>query len=389
MKETIEYLPFGSYRDRQDLDGSFPNVNYTFTDQEDDDETGFYNYRARLYDPLLGRFISADSIVPEPGNLQAFNRYSYCVNNPLIYVDPSGHSFWDDVGDFFSNVGDSLSDPKVLVGIAICAVAFYAAGTIIAAIENAAAASASATTGGWAVAQMTAFSAAQIHAAAGAAAGGINAAICGTDIGKGVLIGGISGGLAKYAGAGLFGGSSPALANTPLNELGVRMGVGAITGGMASGIYGGNIGQGMGQGAVMAGMGCVFNDWFDDAVMPWMRKMWTRYIKPTYADTSFGYSFSGAAVSVGIMGTRDAYYKYICAGAASIGPIASHMWGSANLSEGLFVAFQVSGTGYGAQGGYSFGGFAPGDKGGFFAEGGPSAPGGSLLFCRVWGPYRY
>jgi RHS repeat-associated protein len=90
QKETIEYYPFGSYRARS-TSQPFPKVNYTFTDQEDDDETDLYNYDARFYDPQIGRFISADSIVPEPGDLQAFNRYSYCVNNPLIYTDPSGH----------------------------------------------------------------------------------------------------------------------------------------------------------------------------------------------------------------------------------------------------------------------------------------------------------
>jgi len=40
---------------------------------------------------MIGRFISADSIVPNPNNPQSFNRYSYCLNNPLRYVDPSGH----------------------------------------------------------------------------------------------------------------------------------------------------------------------------------------------------------------------------------------------------------------------------------------------------------
>lgn len=129
VKETIEYLPFGSYRVRQDLDGSFPNVNYTFTDQEDDDETGFYNYRARLYDPLLGRFISADSIIPEPGNLQAFNRYSYCVNNPLVYTDPSGHWFGIDdlfaavVGAVVGGVSAAISGDNILEGAAIGAAA--------------------------------------------------------------------------------------------------------------------------------------------------------------------------------------------------------------------------------------------------------------------------
>jgi hypothetical protein len=44
-----------------------------------------------LYDPQIGRFISADTIVPRPGDLQSLNRYSYCVNNPLVYTDPTGH----------------------------------------------------------------------------------------------------------------------------------------------------------------------------------------------------------------------------------------------------------------------------------------------------------
>jgi hypothetical protein len=45
----------------------------------------------RWYDAQLGRWISADSIVPEPGNPQNFNRFAYVLNNPLKYVDPSGH----------------------------------------------------------------------------------------------------------------------------------------------------------------------------------------------------------------------------------------------------------------------------------------------------------
>jgi len=48
-------------------------------------------YNARWYDPVIGRFISADTIVPQPGNPQSLNRYSYTANNPLRFVDPSGH----------------------------------------------------------------------------------------------------------------------------------------------------------------------------------------------------------------------------------------------------------------------------------------------------------
>jgi len=50
-----------------------------------------YDYGARFYDPALGRFISADTVVPGAGNPQALNRYAYVRNNPLRYTDPTGH----------------------------------------------------------------------------------------------------------------------------------------------------------------------------------------------------------------------------------------------------------------------------------------------------------
>ena len=46
---------------------------------------------ARRYDPVPGRFIQPDTIVPNPGDPQALNRYSYAANNPVRYTDPSGH----------------------------------------------------------------------------------------------------------------------------------------------------------------------------------------------------------------------------------------------------------------------------------------------------------
>jgi RHS repeat-associated protein len=55
------------------------------------DATGLYYYNARYYDPMIGRFISPDIIVQSPANPQTLNRYSYCLNNPLKYRDPSGH----------------------------------------------------------------------------------------------------------------------------------------------------------------------------------------------------------------------------------------------------------------------------------------------------------
>jgi RHS repeat-associated protein len=67
-----------------------PQVAPKYTGQELDAASGLYYYRARWYDPALGRFIQADSIVPAPGNPQSLNRYAYVYNNPLRYTDPSG-----------------------------------------------------------------------------------------------------------------------------------------------------------------------------------------------------------------------------------------------------------------------------------------------------------
>ncbi len=54
---------------------------------------GLINMNGRLYDPYLQRFLSPDPYVQEPFNLQNYNRYAYCLNNPLMYTDPSGESF--------------------------------------------------------------------------------------------------------------------------------------------------------------------------------------------------------------------------------------------------------------------------------------------------------
>ena len=61
-----------------------------YTDQELDGESGLYNYDARLYDPVIGRFVSVDPVIKDIYDPQYLNPYSYVRNNPLIYTDPSG-----------------------------------------------------------------------------------------------------------------------------------------------------------------------------------------------------------------------------------------------------------------------------------------------------------
>jgi len=81
-----KYLPYGQIRSTT---GTLP-TDKGFTGQRLDG-TGLMYYGARYYSAVLGRFISADTLVPGAGNPQALNRYSYTLNNPLKYIDPSGH----------------------------------------------------------------------------------------------------------------------------------------------------------------------------------------------------------------------------------------------------------------------------------------------------------
>ena len=85
--ESADFLPFGVQRSH-----SGANIaKHKYTDQEEDAETGLYNYNARLYDPALGLFITPDTLVGNPYDPQNLNRYTYARNNPLTFIDPSGH----------------------------------------------------------------------------------------------------------------------------------------------------------------------------------------------------------------------------------------------------------------------------------------------------------
>src|SRR5262249_34124490 len=56
-------------------------------------DVGLVHLNGRVYDPLIGRMMSADPMVPDPLNGQAWNRYSYVINNPLALTDTNGYCF--------------------------------------------------------------------------------------------------------------------------------------------------------------------------------------------------------------------------------------------------------------------------------------------------------
>ncbi|RHX90289.1 hypothetical protein DLM76_20725 [Leptospira yasudae] len=85
----VSYEPYGSIN-RNDSYG--PDIfRYKYTGQVEDKETGLYFYKSRYYDPTLGRYLQADSVV-DPKSVNGQNRYMYVEGNPVGATDPSGHS---------------------------------------------------------------------------------------------------------------------------------------------------------------------------------------------------------------------------------------------------------------------------------------------------------
>jgi RHS repeat-associated protein len=113
-----------------------------------DPGTGFHDYGARMYWPQIGRFISADSVMGEPGSPMTLNRYSYVLNNPYKFTDPSGHAPMDgastdrmaragmEIGRACAN-GSGSCAPVIAAGVVMAGAA--AAGAALAVAPEAAA----------------------------------------------------------------------------------------------------------------------------------------------------------------------------------------------------------------------------------------------------------
>ncbi len=71
--------------------GSMANINpYRYRGYRYDDDTGLYYLNSRYYNPVIGRFISADGLVGSQGDILGHNMYAYTQNNPVMYTDYSG-----------------------------------------------------------------------------------------------------------------------------------------------------------------------------------------------------------------------------------------------------------------------------------------------------------
>ena len=189
-----------------------------FTGHEHLQTVGLINMNARLYDPVLHRFLQPDNYVQDPFNTQNFNRYGYCLNNPLVYVDQNGEFWHLVIGAVVGGVINWISngarfDAKGLGYFAVGAVA----GAVGAGIGSGVSASlAGGTFAGGFMSTSVAVSSSFINGAAIGAASGLDAGFVG-GFGNGLVGGqnigqafgsGITNGLIGMAMGGVIGGVS-------------------------------------------------------------------------------------------------------------------------------------------------------------------------------------
>lgn len=201
-KYAVKFLSYDVWGKKRYPDGvpdptgalNNPDMYHGYTGHEMLDEVGLIHMNGRLYDPVLGRFVSADFMIQSPDNLQSYNRYTYAWNNPLAGTDPSGQ-VW----------------------------CIPCIGAIIGALSAGAQSN-------WDLTAMV--QGAIVGGLAGWAGGAVGTAVSGSIGGTtGAIIGGMAGGAA----AGLVSGVSYSAMGYNV-DIGQAMALGALAGGVAQGV---------------------------------------------------------------------------------------------------------------------------------------------------------
>ena len=181
-----------------------PFTNKAFTGHEQIQEVDLIHMNGRVYDATLGRFLSADPHIQAGSLSQSYNRYTYVMNNPLKFTDPSGYFFAAVLGNILKKVWKAI---KPYAGIIVGAVISFYCPICTGPIMQA--------------------------TLAGAAAGAVGAAVSGGNIFRGAITGAISGLVTAGLGSPQLGLKGAALAAAQ-----------GVFGGMMSVIQGGKFGQG-------------------------------------------------------------------------------------------------------------------------------------------------
>ena len=216
-----------------------------------------YNMNGRLYDPAVGRFISPDPYVQMPDQTQNLNRYTYCLNNPLLYVDYNGYTLFSSLGDWISkNANQIITIAATVAVVAAVTVATgglgtFAAAAIIGGAGGFTSGAVSTWLGGGSF--MQGMGSGIINGAIGAVAGMAGGAAAGwasenigsfalnsLEIsGKSALGGALSGAIGGAASGGAGGFIAGFIMTGDVNQAFQMAGQGAIFGGIAGGAIGG------------------------------------------------------------------------------------------------------------------------------------------------------
>ena len=140
LVEEYAYDAWGNRLDPTDWAGDPTSFNTDLTDRgftshEMMDAVGLVNMNGRIYDPALGRFLSADPYVQFPENFQNYNRYTYVNNNPVSFNDPSGHYLSILTGIIGGVAGWGATTLIVAVSVAAAVQTFVRGGSLTEALK--------------------------------------------------------------------------------------------------------------------------------------------------------------------------------------------------------------------------------------------------------------
>ncbi len=176
----------------------------------------------RVYDPNIGRFLSADPHIQAPYNTQSYNRYSYTLNNPLKYTDPSGYSW---LGNIWKSIKKTV---KKYARVIVAAVASYYT-----------------------------FGLASTWIAGSGVLSGIVGGAASGFVGGGIVTGSLKGAINGAITGGIMGGIAGNYGKTWNAN---RVGANAVGGGIASEVTGGRFKDGFKMAGLTAGMRYVYGE---------------------------------------------------------------------------------------------------------------------------------
>ena len=122
IEQELSFDAWGNFRNPYTWTGANttrPMFDRGFTGHEHLYDFGLINMNGRMYDPVMSGFLSVDNYVQSPDNSQNFNRYAYCLNNPLKYTDPDGEFLTWSIGTGGFSVGLNFTPAGVPLGFGI------------------------------------------------------------------------------------------------------------------------------------------------------------------------------------------------------------------------------------------------------------------------------